>query len=165
MTRNDIDKTQKLPSVTAKQSNFLYEFRIRRHRRTFANEGKVNGPECVYRYLQHLAVGLDRENFYAVHLNIRGAVLGYEVVAVGGLDAVEVAPRELFRAAILSGAAAIILAHNHPSGETKHSSADLELVKRMKAAGEILGIEVLDSIVLGEHGYSSLTNETVGGGS
>jgi DNA repair protein RadC len=78
------------------------------------------------------------------------------VLSIGSLDASVVHPREVFRAAALGGAAAIVLFHNHPSGDPTPSSEDVELTWRLAAAGDIMGIDVLDHIILGEARYYSL---------
>ena len=72
------------------------------------------------------------------------------IVSVGSLTASIVHPREAFKAAILANAAAVIVSHNHPSGSVEPSPEDIELSRRLREAGELLGIRVLDSIVLGE---------------
>jgi len=139
---------------------YLYEFRIRRHRRSFPQEGNRAGePGAAFSFLRELAKGLDRETFYTLHLDVNAKIIGFEVVAVGGLSSVEVHPREVFRAAILAGSAAIIVAHNHPSGNVKHSSDDIALFERLVESGKILGIDVVDSIVVTEYGYESMANE------
>ena len=129
--------------------NYLYEFRTRRVRRSFAHEGcKFTEPEHVAEFLLELTRELDREHFYALYLDVQGALIGFEVVAVGGMAGVEVHPREVFRGAILAGAFAIIVAHNHPSGDPTPSAEDYVLTKRLKEAGDIVGIPVYDHIVV-----------------
>lgn len=140
----------------------LYEFRIRRVKRSFAHEGKLIEPAGVAAWMGRNAVELDREHFHVIMLDGCANVVGFELVAVGGMASVEVHPREVFRAAILAGAHAIIVVHNHPSGSRMHSESDIELVQDLRRAGRVLGIEVLDSIVLAEGEYFSLA-EAVGG--
>ena len=90
-----------------------------------------------------------QENFLALHLDVRHRVIGVDHVGKGSLTGVEVHPRDVFKAAILNNAAAVIFVHNHPSGETDPSRQDMELTGRLKNAGEMLGIHVLDHIVVG----------------
>jgi len=138
----------------------LYKFTVRRTRISFAHEGKNGmGPKEVAEFIHGVADGLDRETFYVVHLDVRFNVIGFEVVAIGGLSGVDVHPREVFRGALLSGAAHLVVAHNHPSGNLEHSPSDLDLVERLKAAGDLLGVPLLDSIVVADGGHSSLSNE------
>lgn len=127
----------------------LYEFRTRRVRRSFAHEGKkLCSPEDVAAFLIDLTRELDREHFYALYLDVRGILIGFEVVSIGGMAGVEVHPREVFRGAMLAGAYAIVVAHNHPSGDPEPSPEDYALTRRLKEAGDIVGIPVFDHIVV-----------------
>lgn len=94
----------------------------------------------------------DRETFVLLMLTVRRRVLGLHTVSVGCLTASLVHPREVFKPAILAGSAALIVAHNHPSGDPEPSAEDLALTRRLGSAGTLLGIEILDHIILGELG-------------
>ncbi len=94
----------------------------------------------------------DREVFAVALLTIRRRVLGLHTVSVGCLTSSLVHPREVFKPAILAGSAALLLAHNHPSGDPEPSADDIALTRRLIAAGQLLGIEVLDHLILGEAG-------------
>ena len=83
-----------------------------------------------------------------MHLNARNVPIAVEVVSVGSLNASLVHPREVFKAAILNNAAGLILGHNHPSGDPTPSGEDQALTRRMMAAGDLLGIEILDSVIV-----------------
>jgi len=134
---------------TMTDNDYLYEFRFRRHRRSFAHEGtSIIGPAYAGAFLKRICKNDDRERFYAIYLDVRGKVIGYECVAVGHMAGVEVHPREVFRGAILAGAHSIILGHNHPSGDPEPSQEDRQLTKRLEAAGELIGIIVIDHIVV-----------------
>jgi len=98
----------------------------------------------------------DREHFLALYLNARNQVIAMEVVSVGTLSASLVHPREIFKGAILNNAAAIIVAHNHPSGNVAPSPEDLATTTRIKRAGELMGIPLLDHIIIGSAGHTSL---------
>ena len=89
----------------------------------------------------------DKEHYYVMHLDIRSQVRLVEVVSVGTLTSSLVHPRETFRRAIVEGAASIIIAHNHPSGEADPSDEDTKITKNMFEAGQILGIKMLDHII------------------
>jgi DNA repair protein RadC len=97
------------------------------------------------------------EIFAILCLNTKLRVLAYHEVSRGSLDTTVVHPREVFRAAILANAAAIILVHNHPSGDPTPSADDVVLTQRLRAAGTLLGIEVLDHLVIGDGQYCSFT--------
>ncbi|RJQ30552.1 MAG: JAB domain-containing protein [Peptococcaceae bacterium] len=98
----------------------------------------------------------DREHFRALLLNTKNQVLYQDEVSIGTLNSSAVHPRELFRNAIKRSAAAIILIHNHPSGDPTPSREDLDVTKRLTEAGKIIGIEVLDHIIIGDKKYKSL---------
>lgn len=96
----------------------------------------------------------DRENLIVLLLGTKNNVIGMNVVSVGDLNSAIVHPREVFKPAILSNAASIILAHNHPSGDPTPSPEDVMITKNLMEAGKILMIDVLDHIVIGESGLS-----------
>jgi len=129
---------------------YVAELRTRRYR------GKqppaVTRPEDVAKLLARSLNDAKREHFMAVLLTSRHAVLGIETISVGSLNASIVHPREVFRPAILAGAAAIILAHNHPSGDVSPSDDDVEITVRILDTGKVIGIEVLDHVILGGNG-------------
>lgn len=99
---------------------------------------------------------LDREHFRALLLNTKNQVIGTDKVSVGTLNSSAVHPRELFRNAIKRSAASVILVHNHPSGDPTPSKEDIDITARLKEAGKIVGIEVLDHIIIGDNKFTSL---------
>lgn len=99
---------------------------------------------------------LDREHLKAILLNTRNVVLGTVTVSVGTLSASLAHPRECFKEAVRQSAAAIIFAHNHPSGDPTPSAEDIALTRQLVEAGKLLGIEVLDHIVIGDGVFVSL---------
>jgi DNA repair protein RadC len=112
----------------------------------------------VFRFLHRKARRWDREHFLMLALDGKNRVVGFEIVSVGTLTASLVHPREVFKAAILTNAAAIVVAHNHPSGDPTPSAEDRAITERLKQAGELLGIAVLDHVVLGDSGYHSFAD-------
>lgn len=96
------------------------------------------------------------ESFVVIFLNTKNMVIGYREVYKGGLNTINVHPREIFRAAIEYAAAAIILVHNHPSGDPKPSKADIETTKVIAEAGTMVGIPVLDHLIIGAERYCSM---------
>jgi DNA repair protein RadC len=96
------------------------------------------------------------EQFGVVLLDTKHRVLRVSIVSVGTLDASVVHPREVFREAVSAGAAAIVLFHNHPSGDPHPSAEDVRLTKRLLAAGDLMGIDVLDHVVISETRYYSM---------
>jgi DNA repair protein RadC len=115
----------------------------------------LDSPDGVARLLSPLLTGLDREHFVVLALDARNRPIGCHTVSVGSLSASIVHPREVFKFAILANAAAVILAHNHPSGDTTPSHEDVELTRRLREAGELLGIAVLDHVVVTDGDHTS----------
>lgn len=121
-------------------------------RRVHGHAGTIERPiRCPRDVLPlvHAYARAPKEHFLAVLLNTRHLPIRVEVVSIGSLNASIVHPREVFRPAIQEGAASIILAHNHPSGDPTPSADDLEITQRLRRVGEMVGIEVLDHLVLG----------------
>ena len=120
----------------------------------------IVGPADAWRLLAPRLAGLDRERFVVLLLNRKHAPIAIEVVAVGSLDAVAVHPREVFKPAIRKSAAAVLLAHNHPSGDPTPSPEDKVLTARLLDAGEVLGVPIVDHLVVGDAGFVSLRETT-----
>ena len=100
----------------------------------------------------------EQETFVALYITVRNTLIGDpHVVAIGSLTSVEVSPRDVFREAIMRNAAGIVVLHNHPSGDPTPSGDDLELTKRLKTCGDLLGIPVMDHVVVTEDRYVSIS--------
>lgn len=100
---------------------------------------------------------LPNEHFVMLSLNTKNKVVGVHTIFVGSLNSSIVHPREIFQRALLNNSASIVVFHNHPSGDPTPSREDIEVTKRLEQAGEIIGIEVLDHIIIGDEGrYTSL---------
>lgn len=97
-----------------------------------------------------------KEAFVVLVLNTRRRVLGHNLVALGSLDTCMVAPREVFKPAIVQSAASLILMHNHPSGDPTPSEADIKVTRDLIRAGQLLKIEVTDHVILGREKHASL---------
>lgn len=127
---------------------------IREGRRRYEPR-RITGPEDVYRFLKDLE-NLDREVFYVLHLDGKHQIVSCEEVSRGSASGSLVHPREVYKAAILSSSNAVIVAHNHPSGDPTPSVEDRSIVKRLYESGEILGIPLLDSLIIGNGSYHSM---------
>lgn len=119
----------------------------------------LRAPQDVFRRFAARLRRLTQERFLVVLLDGRHRVLGEEVVSQGTLTASLVHPREVFRPALRASAAAVILVHNHPSGDPSPSAEDREVTARLAEAGEILGVRVLDHVVVAERGWVSLREQ------
>ena len=100
--------------------------------------------------------GSDREMILSVMLTVKNDLIGVETVSIGSITASTTTPRDVFKSAILANAVSIIVCHNHPSGELVPSKNDIEITKQLIAAGELLGIKVLDHLIVSDQGYKSL---------
>lgn len=116
----------------------------------------VRSAEDVNRLMAWDMRHLDREHFRALLLNTRHQVIRVATVSVGGLSSAPVHPREVFKDAIRYGAAAIIVVHNHPSGDPEPSRDDVAITEQLRQVGRLVGIEVLDHIIIGDGTYVSL---------
>lgn len=116
----------------------------------------ISSPTDLHALLEGRLRDLDREHLVAVLLDGKNQVLSAPTISVGTLSSSPVHPREVFKPAIKASAASIILAHNHPSGQRSPSATDREVTQRLRRAGEEIGIEVLDHVIFGADGFTSL---------
>lgn len=115
----------------------------------------ITSPDLLFEVIKNQITDFYKEHFMVCSLNIRNRLLAVDVISIGTLTASLVHPRELFSIAIKRHSASIIIAHNHPSGETDPSEDDLKITKRLVDAGKIMGIEVLDHLIITQTQYLS----------
>ncbi|WIG41987.1 RadC family protein [Bacillus toyonensis] len=127
-----------------KESSILYK------------ERKISSPKDSFELLHELLENKDREHFIVVALNTKNEPVSINVCHIGSLNSSIVHPREIMKVAILSNAASILVAHNHPSGSVTPSPEDIQVTERLKKAGELMGIELLDHLIIGDNTYLSL---------
>jgi DNA repair protein RadC len=120
-----------------------------------ADRPQMTGPRMVAEYLLPKYGNRRVEQFGVLLLDTKHRILRSTVLSVGTLDASIVHPREIFREAVAGGAAAIVLFHNHPSGDPEPSWEDTRLTERLVAAGVLMGIDVIDHVILGDGRYFS----------
>lgn len=120
---------------------------------------RIRGPSDVVRRMGPQLRSVDQEEFHALLLNAQHGVIRELLVTRGILDASLVHPREVFRPAVAAGAAAVILVHNHPSGDPTPSAEDRAVTRQMEAAGRTLGIPVLDHVIVGAAGWRAFSQE------
>ena len=121
----------------------------------------ITTPAMVFELLKHHAARWDREHFLSVILDGQHRVVGIDDVAIGVPTSCPVHPREIFKAAILANASALIAAHNHPSGDVTPSTEDRVVTKRLAEAGKLLGIPLLDHLILTGTSFYSMKDEGV----
>ena len=143
-------------------------YRLPRYRVALVREGSclseqktIRSPDDVF-----AIISLDYENAVVetammLALDTKNKVIGVFNISTGSLNASIIHPRDVFQRAILSNAASVILVHNHPSGDPSPSSEDVELTKKLAAAGKLLDIDVLDHVVIGAGQYVSLKENGV----
>jgi len=122
----------------------------------------IRMAEDIYKLMKP-ETKIDRECCFVIHLNGRNKVIEKELVSMGTVTASLVAPREIFRRAIIKGSAAIIVVHNHPSGDPEPSMADIEVCNNLLKAAKILDVKLLDFMVIGFTEYVSFKDRGVGG--
>lgn len=119
----------------------------------------IRNPKQAYSYLKEMGL-LKKEQLRALYLNSRYQIIRDEVISVGSLTSNIIHPREIFQPAIEYGAVAIIIAHNHPSGSLRPSLADKEVTKQLRYAGQLLGIDLLDHLIITTNSYKTIKEET-----
>ena len=119
----------------------------------------IRSPEDAAEYLMEDLRYQQSEHFVCLFLNTKNQVIAQETLSIGSLNASIVHPREVFRAAIKRSSASIICAHNHPSGDPSPSPEDMQVTERLVKAGELIGIEVLDHVIIGDKRYVSLKEQ------
>lgn len=142
--------TTKPRSIKFKQIKAVYEtFNIQEEIGHYFQPGKrFTSPIQIFNTFSFL-INETKEYFFTLHLDGKNRIVCIDQVSVGSLNQSIVHPREVFKTALLSSAAAIILLHNHPSGDPEPSKEDREITRRLKEVGELLGIRVLDHMIIG----------------
>lgn len=115
----------------------------------------ISTPDDLEKFVEPLK-HYSEEHFVAFHLDAKHQVIGYHIVSHGTVTASLVHPREVFKAALLANSNALIVAHNHPTGILKPSTEDLDVTKILIQAGQLLGVQLVDHIIVGSGGLNSL---------
>ncbi len=146
----------------AKAAQIKAAFELASRLEGYAGAGEkpiVKTPEDVAGLVKARLKGKKKEHFLALLLDTRNRLIKVAEISIGSLDSSIVHPREVFREAISASAAAVIFVHNHPSGDPTASEDDIRLNKRLAEAGEIVGIDVLDHVIIGDKKFLSLKRE------
>ena len=138
-----------------------YEIRYRLTTFTVHDSSTAEGKTYTEVYARGIydTLDADKEHFVCLALNNKHRVTGFKVISTGSLTESLVHPREVFRAAIFLDAAALIVIHNHPSGDPAPSREDIEITQRLKTGVEILGLKFLDHIILGDGRFYSFNQK------
>ncbi len=132
---------------------------VRERREEYAALTHLRNSVDIFKAFRERFEKADREEFLVLLLDGKNKLLGFNLVSLGSLTSSLVHPREVFKPAILANAAAIILLHNHPSGDPIPSAEDIALTKRLREVGEIHGIQVLDHVIIGDGRYISFVDD------
>lgn len=154
----DLGQLAKIDGITRTKARTLiaaFEFARRSLHKGLGVQPVVSAPGDCLHYLTDIK-DERREHFVTLYLNARNQVIHKELTSIGSLSSAIVHPREVFRFGVELSAASVILAHNHPSGDVSPSQDDINLTRRLVQAGEILGIDVLDHIIVGRDDFLSL---------
>jgi len=123
-----------------------------------AIKGKLQDPRATYEHFKGQA-DWDREAMIVIYLNSQGHIVHQELHSIGGLTSSAVYPREIMKLALMKSATALILIHNHPSGDTEPSRADREITRDLYRVGAVLDVEVHDHIIIGQGTYYSFAEK------
>jgi DNA repair protein RadC len=156
MSMDQLKTIKGIGSAKAMQIQASIELGRRLARTSMADTVTIRSPQDVEAYLMEDLRYLQKEHFVVLFLNTKNHVVAQETLSMGSLNASIVHPREVFRAAIKRSSASIICVHNHPSGDPTPSPEDIAMTSRLVEAGQIIGIEVLDHIILGDQNFVSL---------
>jgi len=140
--------------------NYIIKERVQFMEVREARDITLNRPRAIYKFMQ-VEAGIDRECIWVLHLNSKLKLIEKELVSMGTLNRTHAHPREIFKKAIINSSDSIIVVHNHPSGDINPSREDMTVAQRLRKAGEILGIEVRDFIVISTKGFCSFAEEGI----
>ncbi len=135
------------------------ELSHRIHMNHFLVRERILSPLDIFQHLGQDMRYFKKEVFRVVFLDTKNQVIDYENISIGSLNASIVHPREVFNRAIKKSAAGILLMHNHPSGNPEPSAEDYQITRRIKEAGDLIGIKVLDHVIIGSEKYFSMKEE------
>jgi len=150
-----IERDLKLPLVKACQIVACFELGRRFYQKKPGGSITIRTAAQAFNHLKEMG-NLNKEQFRGLYLNTHYQLIHDEVISLGTLDASLVQPREVFRPALEYSAAAIIIAHNHPSGVLKATKADVEITNKLLEAANILDIEILDHLIIGKNKFASI---------
>lgn len=150
-----IERDLKIPEVKACQIVACFELGRRFYQKKPGGSITIRTASQAFSHLKDMS-NLNKEQFRGLYLNTHYQLIHDEVISIGTLDASLVQPREVFRPALEYSAAAVIIAHNHPSGILKATRADVEITNKLIEAGNILDIEILDHLIIGKNKFSSI---------
>lgn len=164
LARFSVKELQKIKGIgEAKAISIVSALELGRRRKEseFLEKVKITCSNDIYQLMKPELLDLPKEEFWIILLNRANTMIKKEQVSSGGISGTVADPKIIFKAALDQFASSIILVHNHPSGNLKPSRSDLDLTRKMKHAGELLEIPVLDHIIFGDEGYLSFADDGI----
>lgn len=150
-----LSKELDIPIVKACQIVATGELGRRHYDKTETGTTTIKNAKDVFEYLTDMR-NLPKEHMRGLYLNSHGRIIRDEVISIGTINSNIIHPREIFRPALASNATAVVIAHNHPSGEATPSAEDIEITKQLVQAGKILGIALLDHVIITKDAFTSV---------
>lgn len=141
MSKHEAKRVDIVTLKMVKEASFLY------------GQRQINSPSDADSLMREFMADADREQFCVACLNTKNEPTCISTVSIGTLNSSLVHPREIFKVALMANANSILLFHNHPSGNPTPSKEDLEVTKRLYEAGQVMGIEVMDHIIIGSYNH------------
>lgn len=160
LSYEQLQKIKGIGKIKALQIQAVLELSKRIAQESHQLREKVVTPADLSRYFMEQLRHEKTECFMVTFLDPKCKMIGYDTISKGTLTASIVHPREVYKAAIQKSAYSIIVLHNHPSGDPTPSQEDLKITTRLKTAGEVIGIPLLDHIIIGDNSYKSLREES-----
>lgn len=157
-----VAELSKLPGMTVRKASILnatFELSRRHACATYGTRTRISAPQKVFELLHPALKDLKTEHFIALLLDTKNHLLKQLTISTGSINANIVHPREVFRPAILECAAAIIVVHNHPTGDPGPSQCDIDITRKLIDTGKMVGIELYDHVIIGNNKYLSMKEQ------
>ncbi|KIJ85970.1 MULTISPECIES: RadC family protein [Staphylococcus] len=156
---NDLNKIKGVGLYKALTLKAAFELGERMHSGSVDDKIQINSPKDVADFMMGKMEHLTQEKFIALFLNSKNIIIKQKTIFMGTLNSAIVHPREIYSEAVKCASNAIIVLHNHPSGDTTPSLEDIKTTDRLRECGDILGIQLLDHVIIGDHTYLSMVEE------
>ena len=160
LSMGELQENDGIGPAKAMQIQAVFELHKRLYFRRNTNK-KVRSARDVFEYMNGRVPDETKEHLFLLHLNTKNQIMRHDIISVGTLNASLIHPREIFKPAIRESAHAVILAHNHPSGDVEPSNADKKATKLLKQAGSIIQIDLLDHVIVGRDNWFSFREHSL----
>ncbi|MGW8036178.1 RadC family protein [Staphylococcus xylosus] len=156
---NDLNKVKGIGLYKALILKAAFELGERMHSGSLEEKIQITSPQDVANFMMGKMEHLTQEKFIVLFLNSKNVIIKQKTIFIGTLNSSVIHPREIFSEAIKCASNAIVVLHNHPSGDTTPSKEDIRATNRLRECREILGIDLLDHIIIGDHTYMSMVED------